>query len=222
MHQTPALHRPQFAAAGAAPRRLRLHRCSSGQRGRGAAVERDHRQQQPVRRDWSVPGPGWHTFEIDNQSTGGGEIDLIDPANGAVYAEVENTGPGTVTPMTARPRLGDSTRSCAMFSRLQPDRSGRRSPWAGTRRARPPILPVTVQRASIPLRQEVPGLHRGRAAGARPGDRDARRRRPRRRAGDRQAGLADRPPAVPDARRGVRHVRRTTTTRSTAGRTPSG
>jgi hypothetical protein len=26
---------------------------------------------------WSVPGPGWHTFEINNQSTGGGEIDLI-------------------------------------------------------------------------------------------------------------------------------------------------
>src|SRR5579872_4511817 len=49
--------------------------------------------------NWSVPGPGWHTFEIDNQSTGGGEIDLIDPANGAIYAEVENTGPGTVTPM---------------------------------------------------------------------------------------------------------------------------
>lgn len=34
---------------------------------------------------WSVPGPGWHTFEIDNQSTGGGEIDLINPANGAIY-----------------------------------------------------------------------------------------------------------------------------------------
>ena len=56
---------------------------------------------------WSVPGPGWHTFEIDNQSTGGGEIDLINPANGAIYAEVENTGPGTVAPM--RVNLGSGT-----------------------------------------------------------------------------------------------------------------
>lgn len=57
--------------------------------------------------NWSVPGPGWHTFEIDNQSTGGGEIDLIDPANGAIYAEAENTGPGTITPM--RLNLGSGT-----------------------------------------------------------------------------------------------------------------
>ena len=26
---------------------------------------------------WQVPGPGWHTFQIDNQSTGGGEVDLV-------------------------------------------------------------------------------------------------------------------------------------------------
>jgi iron uptake system EfeUOB component EfeO/EfeM len=57
--------------------------------------------------NWSVPGPGWHTFEIDNQSTGGGEIDLINPANDAIYAEVENTGPGTITPM--RLNLGSGT-----------------------------------------------------------------------------------------------------------------
>src|SRR5689334_21212050 len=48
---------------------------------------------------WSVQSHGWHTFEIDNQSTGAGEIDLINPANGAIYAEVENSGPGTITPM---------------------------------------------------------------------------------------------------------------------------
>jgi len=49
---------------------------------------------------WSAPGPGWHTFEINNQGTGGAEIDLVDPANGAIYAEVENTGPATITPMS--------------------------------------------------------------------------------------------------------------------------
>ena len=46
-----------------------------------------------------MPGPGWHTFQISNQGTTGGEIDLVDPANGAVYAEIENTGPGTINPM---------------------------------------------------------------------------------------------------------------------------
>ena len=49
---------------------------------------------------WSVNGPGWHTLQISNQGTSGGEIDLVDPANGAVYAEIENSGPGTVNPIT--------------------------------------------------------------------------------------------------------------------------
>jgi iron uptake system component EfeO len=48
---------------------------------------------------WSVPGPGWHTIQISNQGTTGAEIDLVDPADGAVYAEIENTGPGTVNPI---------------------------------------------------------------------------------------------------------------------------
>jgi iron uptake system component EfeO len=49
---------------------------------------------------WSVPGPGTHTIQISNQGTNGGEVDLVDPANGAIYAEIENTGPGTVNPIT--------------------------------------------------------------------------------------------------------------------------
>lgn len=51
-------------------------------------------------------GTGWHqvhagmqTFQISNSSTGGAEVDLIDPANGAVYAEVDQVGPGTTVPM---------------------------------------------------------------------------------------------------------------------------
>ncbi|HVT69625.1 MAG TPA: EfeM/EfeO family lipoprotein, partial [Trebonia sp.] len=49
---------------------------------------------------WSVPGPGWHTLQISNQGTAGAEIDLVDPANGAIYAEIENSGPATVNPIT--------------------------------------------------------------------------------------------------------------------------
>jgi iron uptake system EfeUOB component EfeO/EfeM len=48
---------------------------------------------------WSLPGPGWHTIQVSNQGTTGAEIDLVDPASDAVYAEIENTGPGTVNPI---------------------------------------------------------------------------------------------------------------------------
>jgi len=49
---------------------------------------------------WSVASPGTHTLQIGNQGTEGGEVDLVNPANGAIYAEIENTGPGTVNPIT--------------------------------------------------------------------------------------------------------------------------
>jgi iron uptake system component EfeO len=49
---------------------------------------------------WHLAGPGWHTFEIYNAGTAGAEIDLVDPANNAIYDEIENSGPGTVTPMS--------------------------------------------------------------------------------------------------------------------------
>src|SRR5580692_2350708 len=49
---------------------------------------------------WQLAKPGWYTFEINNQGTGGAEVDLINPADGAIYAEVENSGPATITPMS--------------------------------------------------------------------------------------------------------------------------
>src|SRR6202023_765077 len=90
---------------------------------------------------WSVPGPGWHTFEIDNQSTGGGEIDLIDPANGAIYAEVENTGPGTVTPM--RLNLGSGTYAfMCNFTDFNPQ-VGTKVTVGGHAKGTPAVLPVS-------------------------------------------------------------------------------
>jgi iron uptake system component EfeO len=44
---------------------------------------------------WSLAKPGWHTFELYNANDVGGEVDLIDPGNGGVYAEVAQFGPGT-------------------------------------------------------------------------------------------------------------------------------
>ena len=42
-----------------------------------------------------APAPGWRTFQVYNDSTASGEVDLIDPASGAVYGEIEPLGPGT-------------------------------------------------------------------------------------------------------------------------------
>jgi iron uptake system component EfeO len=90
---------------------------------------------------WSVPGPGWHTFEIDNQSTGGGEIDLINPANGAIYAEVENTGPGTVTPM--RVNLGSGTYAFMCNFNDFNTQVGAKVTVGGHAKGTPAVLPVS-------------------------------------------------------------------------------
>ena len=38
-------------------------------------------------------------FEITNRAENGAEVDLTNPANGAIYDELENIGPGTTAPM---------------------------------------------------------------------------------------------------------------------------
>ena len=49
---------------------------------------------------WHLASPGWHTFKITNKAEYGAEVDLTNPANGAVYDELENIGPGTTAPMS--------------------------------------------------------------------------------------------------------------------------
>ena len=49
---------------------------------------------------WHLAKPGWHTFEITNEADYGAEVDLTNPANGAVYDELQNIGPGTTAPMS--------------------------------------------------------------------------------------------------------------------------
>ena len=100
---------------------------------------------------WQLTRPGWHTFQISNQGTGGAEVDLIEPATGAVYAEVENTGPGTTTPMRLNVGSGRYAFLC-----LFADTGPRQGPVvtvsghvAGTRA----VLPVTYNDL-IPLAKE--------------------------------------------------------------------
>jgi iron uptake system component EfeO len=90
---------------------------------------------------WSVPGPGWHTIQISNQGTGGAEIDLVNPANGAVYAEIENTGPGTVNPISIDFGSGKYALLC-QFSDYSP-LQGATVTVAGHASGTPAVLPVT-------------------------------------------------------------------------------
>ncbi|MFY9846794.1 MAG: imelysin family protein [Trebonia sp.] len=90
---------------------------------------------------WSVPGPGWHTIQISNQGTGGAEIDLDDPANGAVYAEIENTGPGTVNPISIDFGSGKYALVC-LFSDASPLK-GVTVTVPGHATGTPAVLPVT-------------------------------------------------------------------------------
>jgi iron uptake system component EfeO len=48
---------------------------------------------------WHVAKPGPYTFQIYNAAAEEGDVDLINPASGAVYAEVEMLGPGTTSPL---------------------------------------------------------------------------------------------------------------------------
>jgi len=100
---------------------------------------------------WSVPGPGWHTIQISNQGTGGAEVDLVNPANGAVYAEIENTGPGTVNPITIDFGSGKYALLC-LFSDFNPVQ-GTTVTVAGHASGTPAILPVTYNDL-IPLAKE--------------------------------------------------------------------
>ena len=49
---------------------------------------------------WTLAKPGWHTFDLYNANSVGGEVDLIDPKTGGIYAEVDQLGPGTTQTMS--------------------------------------------------------------------------------------------------------------------------
>jgi len=100
---------------------------------------------------WHLAAPGWHTFEINNQSTGGGEIDLIDPATGAIYDEIENTGPGTITPMSLDVGSGRYAFLC-LFDDFGP-LPGPTVTVSGHAKGTPAILPITYNDL-IPLAKE--------------------------------------------------------------------
>ena len=63
--------------------------------------------------------PGWHTFQIHNAAAEDAEVDLVNPANGAIYAEVEASGPGTTSPMRLNVGSGSYAFRC-LFEDFDP------------------------------------------------------------------------------------------------------
>jgi iron uptake system component EfeO len=49
--------------------------------------------------NWHLGIPGWHTFQLHNSASDAAEVELINPATGAVYDDIENLGAGTTGPM---------------------------------------------------------------------------------------------------------------------------
>ena len=133
-------HRRLLASAGAALTALTatLTACSSGGGQPSNVIDVSSGQCGGA---WSVPGPGWHTIQVSNQGTSGAEIDLVDPANGAVFAEIENTGPGTVNPISIDFGSGKYALLC-LFSDFNPLK-GATVTVAGHATGTPAVLPVT-------------------------------------------------------------------------------
>ena len=80
-------------------------------------------------------------FQIANHSTSAAEVDLIDPANGAIYGEVEALGPQTTRPMRVNVGSGAYAFRC-LIADTDPV-TGPVFRIAGHVRGAPAILPVT-------------------------------------------------------------------------------
>ncbi|HEY2505985.1 MAG TPA: imelysin family protein [Streptosporangiaceae bacterium] len=127
-----------LAIAACAASVATLAACSSGSGQQAGVVTVSNNQ---CGSSWQLPRPGWHTFKVNNQGTNGAEIDLLDPANGAVYAEIESSGPGTTTPMSLKVGSGKYAFLC-LFADSDPDQ-GPTVTVAGHVAGTRPILPVT-------------------------------------------------------------------------------
>ncbi|MFG1640050.1 EfeM/EfeO family lipoprotein [Amycolatopsis sp. NPDC049252] len=91
---------------------------------------------------WSAPKPGPQTFLLHNTGSVTAEVDLIDPATGVIYGEVEGLGPATTRPLQVNLGNGGYAFRC-----LPEDSSAIVGPVAqvsgGAERTGPGVAPVT-------------------------------------------------------------------------------
>ena len=129
------------ALAAAALLAAALSACSAGGPGHAQASNVIDVSNNQCGAAWTVPSPGWHTLKISNQGTTGAEIDLVNPGNGAIYAEVENTGPATVNAISIDFGSGKYALLC-LFGDSSPQ-LGATVVVAGHTTGTPAVLPVT-------------------------------------------------------------------------------
>ncbi|MFJ9780327.1 EfeM/EfeO family lipoprotein [Amycolatopsis sp. NPDC101161] len=91
---------------------------------------------------WADPKPGPQTFRLHNTGSVTAEVDLIDPATGVIYGEVEGLGPATTRPLQVN--LGNGSYA---FRCLPEDTSAIVGPAVqvsgGAERTGPGVAPVT-------------------------------------------------------------------------------
>jgi iron uptake system component EfeO len=91
---------------------------------------------------WTAPKPGPQTFQLHNIGTVTAEVDLIDPATGTIFGEVEGLGAGTTRPLSVTLGNGDYAFRC-----LPDEAPAIVGPAAhvsgGDARSGPAVVPVT-------------------------------------------------------------------------------
>ena len=91
---------------------------------------------------WTDPKPGPQTFMLHNVGSVTAEVDLVDPATGVIYGEIEGLGPETSRPLQVN--LGNGSYA---FRCLPEDSSAIVGPVAqvsgGAERSGPGVAPVT-------------------------------------------------------------------------------
>ena len=90
---------------------------------------------------WADPKPGPQTFRVHNTGSVTAEVDLIDPATGVIYGEIEGLGPATTRPLQVN--LGNGSYA---FRCLPEDASaivGPATQVSGGAERSPGVAPVT-------------------------------------------------------------------------------
>jgi iron uptake system component EfeO len=100
---------------------------------------------------WHLAAAGWHTFTITNASPEEAEVNLINPANNAIYAEVEAMGPGTSQPM--RLRVGSGTYAFQCVLEDTDPVLGPSVKVPGHVRGAPGVVPVTSNDMIVPSKE---------------------------------------------------------------------
>jgi iron uptake system EfeUOB component EfeO/EfeM len=100
---------------------------------------------------WHLASPGWHTFGVYNAAAEAVTVDLVNPANGAIYAEVETIGPQTTSPLSLDVGSGSYAFRC-LFDEYDPI-TGPTVVVGGHASGSPAILPVTSDDLLGPARQ---------------------------------------------------------------------